>query len=263
VAIKDPTAIYFRPQSGSNVLIVGQSEEATLGIFNMALVSLAAQYPRTKTPSVEFYLFDGSAPGTPASESIQSLSGLTPEPIRLVGRRELGEAVSRLATEVERRQKTVEGEAPPIYIFLYGLHKLRDLRRDEEDYGFSRMGEEAAPKPAKQFNSILRDGPAVGVYTIVWCDSLNNLNRAWDRSTLREFETRIVFQMSANDSSTLIDSPAATKLGMHRALLHNEEQGVLEKFRPYRWPTAAWLQQIRALLHGEDLDADAAGLAAG
>jgi hypothetical protein len=251
VAIKDPTAVVFRPQSGNNLLIVGQSEEAALGIFNMALVSLAAQYPRAATPTVEFYLLDGSAPGSEAAAALQTLAGLPPEPVRLVGRRELAETVSRLATEVDRRQKAPDGDAPPIYILLYGLHKLRDLRRDEDDFGFSRMGEEPAPKPAKQFNAVLRDGPAVGVYAMVWCDSLNNLNRAWDRATLREFETRIVFQMSGNDSSTLIDTPAAAKLGMHRALLHSEEQGILEKFRPYRWPSESWLEQVRRQLHGD------------
>jgi len=263
VAIKDPTAVVFRPQSGSNLLIVGQSEEAALGIFNIALVGLAAQYPRAANPKVEFYLLDGSAPGSEAAASLQTLAGLTPEPVRLVGRRELAETVSHLAAEVDRRQKTADSDAPPIYVLLYGLHKLRDLRRDEEDFGFSRMGEEPAPKPSKQFNSVLRDGPAVGVYAIVWCDSLNNLNRAWDRSTLREFETRIVFQMSANDSSTLIDTPAAAKLGMHRALLHSEEQGILEKFRPYRWPSESWLEQVRRQLHGADSDSAESGRAAG
>jgi S-DNA-T family DNA segregation ATPase FtsK/SpoIIIE len=97
---------------------------------------------------------------------------------------------------------------------------------------------------------VLRDGPAVGIHSLVWCDSTNNLNRAWDRQTLREFEMRVAFQMSANDSSTLIDTPLASKLGTHRALLHGEEQEVLEKFRPYRPPTEAWLNWVRQQLHG-------------
>ena len=50
--------------------------------------------------------------------------------------------------------------------------------------------------------------------------------------------------MSANDSSNLIDSPAANKLGFHRALAYSEEQGVMEKFRPYAPPTAAFLAKL-------------------
>jgi hypothetical protein len=39
--------------------------------------------------------------------------------------------------------------------------------------------------------------------------------------------------MNSGDSSNLIDSPAAANLGQSRALFYSEEQGVLEKFRPY------------------------------
>ncbi len=59
---------------------------------------------------------------------------------------------------------------------------------------------------------------------------------------------RVVFQMSSNDSSGLIDSPVAGKLGNNRALLHSEEQGMLEKFRPYRWPSPQWLEAVRQRL---------------
>ena len=44
-AIKGPTEAVFRRQSGSNLLIVGQSEERTLTLLSVALVSLSAQYP--------------------------------------------------------------------------------------------------------------------------------------------------------------------------------------------------------------------------
>src|SRR5439155_1583238 len=40
MAIKDPTAAIFRRQSGSNLLLVGQQEEAALGILATALLSL-------------------------------------------------------------------------------------------------------------------------------------------------------------------------------------------------------------------------------
>jgi hypothetical protein len=50
--------------------------------------------------------------------------------------------------------------------------------------------------------------------------------------------------MSAADSSNLIDSPMANKLGFHRALVFSEELGVMEKFRPYALPPKAWLETI-------------------
>jgi S-DNA-T family DNA segregation ATPase FtsK/SpoIIIE len=95
---------------------------------------------------------------------------------------------------------------------------------------------------------MLREGPAVGVFTLVWCDTLNNLQRALDRQALREFEMRVLFQMSAADSSNLIDSPQASKLGLHRAFYYSEDQGRLEKFRPYGAVTEPWLEVVRRLL---------------
>ena len=62
---------------------------------------------------------------------------------------------------------------------------------------------------------------------------------------MREFEMRVLFQMSAADSSHLIDSPAASKLGLHRALYFSEDRGHAEKFRPYGLPSADWLQSLK------------------
>ena len=70
-----------------------------------------------------------------------------------------------------------------------------------------------ADPPSKLFSDVLRDGPPLGIHTIVWCDSVNNLNRTFDRQGVREFENRILFQMSANDSSTLIDSARGQQAG--------------------------------------------------
>jgi S-DNA-T family DNA segregation ATPase FtsK/SpoIIIE len=50
----------------------------------------------------------------------------------------------------------------------------------------------------------------------------------------------VLFQMSANDSANLIDSPAAGNLGLHRALLYNEALGTVETFRPYAEPEGEW-----------------------
>ena len=99
--------------------------------------------------------------------------------------------------------------------------------------------------PSKLFGDILRDGPPVGIHTMVWCDSVNNLNRTLDRQGMKEFENRILFQMSSNDSSTMIDTPAASKLGENRALYYSEEENRIEKFRPYGLPEAEWLDQVK------------------
>ena len=59
---------------------------------------------------------------------------------------------------------------------------------------------------------------------------------------MRDFEMRVLFQMSAADSSNLMDSPAASRLGGHTAMFYSEERGQAEKFRPYGLPNPDWLQ---------------------
>jgi DNA segregation ATPase FtsK/SpoIIIE, S-DNA-T family len=39
-------------------------------------------------------------------------------------------------------------------------------------------------------------------------------------------------------------------LGVHRALFSSEEDGRLEKFRPYGLPSDEWLAWVREQLHG-------------
>ena len=55
---------------------------------------------------------------------------------------------------------------------------------------------------------------------------------------------RVVLQMAAQDSTALIDTPLAGALGNNRAYYYSEEQGLLEKFRPYGPLAADWLAVV-------------------
>jgi len=48
--------------------------------------------------------------------------------------------------------------------------------------------------------------------------------------------------MSASDSASLMDSPRASSLGLHRAICYNAHDGTLETFRPYALPDQPWLE---------------------
>ena len=111
-------------------------------------------------------------------------------------------------------------------------------------------GDDGPPQsPAKQFAAILREGSPLGIHTLVWCDTYSNVTRMLDRQSLRDFEMRVLFQMNANDSSSLMDSPEASRLGVHRALFYDEGQGRMEKFRPYGLPSNEWLAWAKEQLH--------------
>jgi len=88
----------------------------------------------------------------------------------------------------------------------------------------------------------------VGIHLIVSCDTWHNLVRCLGRKALNHFGLRVLFQMSADDSSSLVDSPKASTLGLHRALLHHGQEGWLETFRPYALPDRDWVDSVDTAL---------------
>jgi energy-coupling factor transporter ATP-binding protein EcfA2 len=251
IAIKDPTAAIFRRQGGANLLVVGQREDLAVSLLAMSMVGLAAAhdpFPGGKLGRpCRFVLLEPAVADEHPDLLLSQLAGHLPHEIETVGRLAVGEAFEGLAAEVKRRidEQVLDGEA--IFVVVRDLARFRELRRSDGDFGFS-FGGDQKTGPAQQFVNVLKDGPTVGVHTLVWCDSLTNLMRTFERGTLKEFELRVLFQMSASDSSQLVDSPAASKLGPQRALFIHEETGTLEKFRPYAFPTPEWLQGVSAVL---------------
>jgi S-DNA-T family DNA segregation ATPase FtsK/SpoIIIE len=245
IAIKDPTAIVFRPQSGSNVLIVGQNDEAALAMMMMGTLGIAAQHPPAGPQACRFYLLDGSPVDSHLCGQLGHLKEVLPHPVTNVTWRDLGTVFGGLAAELKRRQESTSDDQAPVYIVIFDVQRFRDLRKSDDDFGYTRYDEDKPVPPSKLFADVLRDGPPVGIHTMLWCDSVNNMNRTLDRQGMKEFENRILFQMSANDSSTLIDTPAASKLGENRALYYSEEENRIEKFRPYGIPEPEWLESVK------------------
>ncbi|HSU66270.1 MAG TPA: FtsK/SpoIIIE domain-containing protein, partial [Tepidisphaeraceae bacterium] len=246
VAIKEPTSLVFRRQSGANVMLVGQQEEQAMAVMLSSMVSLATQYPGN---GAIFYVLDGTPADSYLAGAFESLKPVLPQDVRIIDYRAAGDAMNELAEEMEKRQAGDPAGQPEIFVLIYGLQRYRILRKSEDEFSFSTSSDE--PKkanPGKQFGDILREGPSLGIHMITWVDTVASMERTLDRSAIREFDNRILFQMSSNDSSTLIDSPAANKLGFFRALAYSEEQGVMEKFRPYAIPSADWLQGLAAAL---------------
>lgn len=263
VAIKDPTRAEFSRHGGSNLLVVGHREEASLGVLATCFLSLAAQAapsdPGADPPGPQFSILDGTRPDAPEAGFWTRLAAVVPHRVKVAGVREAGEVIGQLAEELARREQAERDDTPPAYLIIYNLSRFRDLRKAEEDFGLSRFDEQQPLSPARQFGKILADGPAWGIHTLLWCDTYNSVNRFVDRQGLRDLELRVVFQTNATDSSNLIDSPAASRLGVQRAILYHEGLGQLEKFRPYRPPSEDWLAWVKAQLQRRSASTSCSG----
>lgn len=215
-AIKGPTEASFQNRSGNNLLIVGQREETTVTMMGLALIALAAQ------GAGRLVAFESAA-----SESAERLFLERIPGVRIAKPAELQDVLSELANADS-----------PAYLFIQGLQNFKKLRMEDE---FSISSDENSP--ASLFQKIIADGPSRGVHVIASVDNYNNVTRFLGRKALSEFEMRVLFQMSANDSASLCDDPKASTLGLHRALFYNEQEGHLETFRPYALPDAAWIER--------------------
>jgi energy-coupling factor transporter ATP-binding protein EcfA2 len=242
ISIKDPTSTAFQRQSGSHLLIVGQQEDSALAMLAVSAVALSAH---AAAAAPRLFILDASPyePGQVAT--LESLSHQLPN-ASFGGLRAAPATIAQVHALLEQRAADDAVHNEPVYLLIYALHRFRDLRKSD-DYSFS-SSEDQTKTPAQQFAAILRDGPPLGIHVLSWTDTVANIERTLERSSLREFDSRILFQMSGTDSTQLIDSPVASTLGRHRALLYREQLGVPEKFRPYAMPDPAWFEQAAAAI---------------
>jgi DNA segregation ATPase FtsK/SpoIIIE, S-DNA-T family len=200
-----------------------------------------------------FYVLDGALRNDGQDSEWTPLIGAAPHATQLAGQHNAGEVVAQIAGEVRRRSEASGDDDPPLFLLISDLSRFRDLRNDADDFGFrlNNGDEEKPPAFGTLLAEVLRDGPAVGVHAIVWCDSYGNLSRWMSLQTQREFDRKVAFRMTGSDSSNLIDTPAAARLGVHRALLYHGESGAIEKFRPYAAPPADWIAWAGERFRGE------------
>ena len=259
VSIKAATTLSFHQQTGANLLLVGQQESMALGILSNCLISLEATQPRiqqeTKSGLSRFILLDGSRPDSASFGFWKQFAERVPLDIEVLLPAETENVITSIANELNRRLEVSDEMARPIFLTIFNLPRFRSLRKMDEFHSFQFTDDQdMQPKTDKQMAAILKEGPGVGIHTLIWCDNYNNVNRWIERSGLRDIEMRVLFQMNATDSSNLIDSPAASRLGQNRAMAYSESQGQCEKFRPYGEPHEKWITWVRQQLQNRSMN---------
>ena len=246
ISIKDATRVAFPRASGRNLLIIGQSEELASGVLVNSLTSLAASGKMSEFDgSDRFLVLDDASTSRRAASPWTRVVDALPREVQIINSAQVKETVRELAAELERRQADSAKIAFRIFVVVHQLTSFRELQKQEDDYGFSGLGDEQPPDTAKQLATVIRDGPSAGIHVLAWCDSFTNVLRWFDRQTLREFGYRVLFRMNASDSCNLMDSADASHLAAQRAILHDAVTGQSEKFRPFRLPSDPWFDQFR------------------
>lgn len=245
-------------QYGSNLLLLGQNERAAVSTLSAVYLTLAAQFVHR---GARFVHLDFTNPEEEWFGLARKLAQLLPEQAAYGQRRDLLNELDGVYRLVKGRveQDDADGDGhvsgAPLFLFLWGMQRARDLRSNEEAlYGSKYSWDEPeASEPsisaAEQFAHIIKEGPEAGVHVLAWCDTYANLQRTVQRNEIRAFDLRIAFQMNSEDSTNYIDTPRAGKIGPNRALFLDEFSGRLEIMRPFGLPQQPWLEEIEDVLH--------------
>ncbi|MDF1812846.1 MAG: FtsK/SpoIIIE domain-containing protein [Verrucomicrobiales bacterium] len=236
-SIKTPTEAAFERQSGSNLLIVGQRDDVVEGMILIGLRLLIEQLGEHG----RFILIDGQVADPNGNSWLKDSIKWLGDKVECPAGHEMGEVINQLAAEMKgKAEGTIANDGKTTFLVILGLQKYKKLRY-EEDFSFS-LDEEAEVKPSNSLNDLITEGPGLGFHIIASVDTYNNVNRCISRKAVSEFEKKVLFQMSAGDSASLIDSGKAGDLGMNRAIYYNEPTGIAETFRPYAQPEREWFE---------------------
>jgi DNA segregation ATPase FtsK/SpoIIIE, S-DNA-T family len=235
VAISPAVAFPLTNQAGRNLLIVGNEDAAATAVMHCVVASFVRS-SRMRFPDqrgARVIAIQGAKPTDARALQLPDRLKSLPCELEVVDSRGADASLRQLHQLMKERieQPDTESANLPILLNVIQLGRLRSLRR-EDDFGLGSYGESALT-PDKMLEELLRDGPSHNIHTMIWAENYSTVNRWLSRTALREIEVRLLMQMSANDSTNLIDSVAASRLGDRVMLVHDDATGQQQGFRPF------------------------------
>ena len=230
VEIGPPTTLTLSRDAGRNVLVVAPPD-MTVGLLASIAASVAGQ-PASSGGGAGIWYFDGGGADEDRFADFLTLCNLA---AHIIKPRECDPKIAELAEIVETRIATERHDEPPIVVIIDPLDRFRDLRH-EESFAFSLEAAAAANSP-ESLQKILRDGPAVGVFTILVCRSAETVSRWLPRASRHDLQQRILGRINPSDSAALIDTPDASHLSAATMLVYDDRDGSTKKFRVCALPS--------------------------
>ncbi|WP_155342157.1 hypothetical protein [Acrocarpospora corrugata] len=170
----EPIRVAFDAAGGGNIMIVGRSREAALGICMVALLDLATQITSTPgqreiytTPPFSIMDFVSTEESRVFADAAMSL----PLPVKLE-RDTISEMTSLGDFQYALLQRDRHPEAPrhAKFLFICGFHAAHGMRSRG-----SYAPDTTTPNAAR-LARILRDGTAHSLFAVVWCNTFANLD---------------------------------------------------------------------------------------
>ncbi|MBR1889196.1 MAG: hypothetical protein IJ816_01035 [Alloprevotella sp.] len=220
----------LRKESANNILILGGEAHVAQKIAYHATISATTAYA---DQSATFVILNFMRREESLNEEIQDVFESLPFTSQIISKTaEVIESLSAIKEEIDERRKDEEHTQNHIYLSIYAFQLARMF-----DKG-GRRGDDVS-ESGVLLDYILKNGPAVGVFTILQCDNWDNLSRIGN--SLSSFAYRVALQMTENDSNKIIGSSIASKLfvfnrpsSVNRAYFRDNNRNINIKFKPYK-----------------------------
>ncbi len=231
VEIGPPASVRLPRQPGRNLLIVAPPE-STSGLLASILSGLAVS-ARHRCGGMELFLFDGHSTGRASLATWLGDVGIT---ATVTKPRDSESQMALIADRVRQRVAEDITDDPLLLLVVDPLNRFSDLRQDDT-FSFS-LDAAAGPSGPAALQAVLRDGPAVGVFTILCCSAAETVSRWLPRQSRHDLQQRILGRVNASDSAALIDSSEAAGLSTATMLIYDDADGRVRKFRTCDLPAA-------------------------
>lgn len=218
-------------EGGNNLLIVGGESAVAEAICYHSILSISTCHDAN---DATFIVLNGmrsdNKTGIQILETISSLPFPSVFPTRI---EDIEQTLTSIKETIDERRSSGETNYNNIYLTIFEAQNVRAF--DQVSNGRT----ERPSQSATLLDSIVKNGPSVGIFTIMQIDNLSNLTRIG--SLLPSFNHRVALQMPDRDSTIIIGSEAANKLfvfnrpsSIFRAYLYDKQRNTNIKFKPYK-----------------------------
>ena len=133
---------------------------------------------------------------------------------------QLDELFDELGDLIEQRKIESKYEGNVVFI-LNSINKIARLREDNLECVMDKLFK------------IIDEGPELGVYSFVHCDSFNSLKRTNLKSYLSLFNHRILYNMNQDGFYDIIGNNSIKNLKPNRLIYYTDELGKYQIIKPY------------------------------
>ena len=229
-ALGPPVEVTLRRQEGANLVVVTSGDSVGPGLLHAAVATAVMGHGG----ALETWVLDLGGLETGLGDA---LGALRAEPaVRVARRRSLRTMVDQVGQRVAERRDHGSFDEPPCLFVIAHLERAHELDPTAKVAG----DPDLSGSELETLLMVLRDGPEVGVHSLVWCETIDQLDARLGERATNHFGLRVATALAVEDSLALLDSAYGASLRPHHALLADEDKSRLVKFRPYLLPPAGW-----------------------